>query len=350
MGLFSNLFGKQDLLYIHTDKQQYYAGEQVTGQVILSVIQPIHIDAIYLKLSGYEETSFDVSRSRTVYDKNNQPRTEHYKQHVTGNNTFFKRRYGLYSQKTTLHAGNFVFPFQFILNANLPGTFNLYSQKHFSSRVQAKVWYSVEAEVAVPGLLTPNLRHSQDIIIHEPLRIAPMASETHKESKVTFLCCIPKGTINMSATIDKNAYGPGETVGLRLIVDNSQSTVDLEALSLKLVAQISLKANGGSTGSTGTVVKARTPGLKAGERADRFIQLTLPLDTEPSTHSKLIECSYILSVELKVPWSPDVVVRQPVQIYAPVQSTYIAQLQYPSNWAPSVFPTSDLQTMQYVTY
>jgi hypothetical protein len=354
MTFLSNLFGQSNLIYIHTDKQQYYAGETVSGQVILSVVQPQHVDGIFLKLRGCEETEFDVVRHRQVPDptKENPNRTctESYTVRVSDRHTFFKRRYCIYSQKCTLAGGNFVFPFQFQLESRLPGTFEIYNSKRYSRYLAASVAYQVEAEVAIPGMLRPNLYHTQDILINEPLRAALMASETYQEQKVTFMCCIPRGTITLSANIDKNAYGPGEVAQLRLIVDNSQSTVNLEGCSLKLQRMLRVHARGESYTDSGTVVKATSPGVKAGERAERFIQLVLPQDSEPSTTSSLVECSYVLSADLKVPWSPDVVCKQNIQIFAPQRPTYISTLQYPTNWAPNMMPMSDLSTMQYTSY
>lgn len=353
MTFLSSLFGQRNVIYVHTDKQQYYGGEQVSGQVILSVVEPIHVDSIYIKLSGREETEFDVQRSRQRKDPRDPNRTitDYYTERVNDARTFFRRRYCIHSQKCTLMPGNYVFPFQFQLEAKLPGTFEIYNRGRYSSRhLSASASYSVETEVVVPGMLKPNLHHSQDILINEPLRTALMSSDTHKETKVTFLCCIPKGTVSMAANIDKNAYGPGETVQLHLIVDNSQSQVDLQAFSLKLVRSLYVRAGSDTYSDCGTVVKASSAGVKAGDRVERYIQLTLPHDAEPSTTSKLIDCSYQLSVELKVPWSPDVVCRQQVQIFAPQRQTYVSQLQYPSSWSPSVYPMADLQNMQYVTY
>lgn len=350
MSFFGRLFGQTNIIYIHTDKQQYYAGEVVTGRIMLSVVNPLHVDGIYLKLEGHEHVEFDAARTRTIQEANGQQRTEHYTVRVSDTQRFFRRRYCIYQQKCTLAGGNFVFPFTFPLDSRLPGTFEISKGRAFSQYFGGDISYRVEAEVAIPGMLKPNLYHCQDILICEPLRTQMMTTNSYKESKVTFLCCIPKGQVAMSATIDRNAYGPGDVVQLHLTVDNSASTVNLEALSLKLVRTIKGYAGMDSYRDCETVAKTRTPGLKAGDRADRQIQMVLPHDAEPSTDGRLVKCAYELSVVLKVPWSPDVVITQPVQIYAPQRTTYVANLQYPANWNPNVFPTADLQNMQFVTY
>lgn len=354
MGIFSNLFGNSNLIYIHTDKQKYYAGEVVTGQVILCVIQPLQMNGVFIKLSGLEQTKIEVQRSKHVPDpKPENPqntRIVFWNEEVNDANTFFRRKYCIFAQSCVLNPGNFVFPFQFPLEAKLPGTFKLQTTHSSVQGVDASVLYQVEAEVAVPGMFNPNLRHSQQILIHEPLRAALMASDTYKETKVTWMCCVPKGTVSLSASLEKNAYCPGEVVRLRLIVDNSKSTVDLPACSLKLTGAITVRARGETKRMGGTIVKATSPGLPAGERAERMIEMILPHSIEPSTSSKLVHCAYTVDAVLKVPWSPDVLCKTCVQIVIPQTADYVAQLQYPPGWNPTVYSPVDLQKMQYTTY
>jgi len=248
--------------------------------------------------------------------------------------------------RSTLVGGNFSFPFQFVLDANLPGTFYTGSR----SGPSGSVHFEVGAEVAVPGMFEPNLKHSQDILICQPLNKQLMAADTYKETNVTFLCCIPKGKVSLSASIDKNAYGPGDLVQLNLIVDNSNSKVDLENFSLRLDRSIELRAEGRSHYETKTVVKSKCGGVPKGDRAERQMGIQLPADTEPSTNANLVKCSYKVIVELHVPWSPNVKVSTPVQVFAPVRATYSAVLTMPSGWAPTVMPMVDLQNVQYQSY
>lgn len=354
MGFFSNLLGKSNLIFIHTDKQQYYAGEVVTGQVILSAVAPLRVDGVFLKLSGRESTEMDIPRTRTVYYTTSSgatsSRTEKYVVRVSDSNTFLRRKYCLYAQKCTMAGGNFVFPFQFQLDSKLPGTYYMTKGSSWDGYVKASVSFQVEAEVAVPGILTPNLCHSQAILICEPLRDTLASSEVYQEQKVTFLCCVPKGVVSLSANIDKNAYCPGETVILRLVVDNSQSQVDLGACSLKLSESTTIRAGMDSKSLNRTIIKTKSLGVTKGERAERFIELQLPPQLEPSTSAHLVDCTYALDVVLKVPWSPDVVCRREVQIVAPQSPTYVTALEFPPNWNPTVYNTVDLNSVQYVSY
>ncbi len=319
---------------------------------MLSVAQAMNVDSINIKISGYEMAEFNYTVTRQVpaptRENPHATRTEYITRRAKETNTFFKRKYVLYSIRSTLVAGNFCFPFQFILDHGLPGTFSLSS--YGGSAFNACVRYEVRAEVGVPGIFEPNLKHYQDVLIHQPLKQALMASDTYKETKVTFLCCIPKGTVSLAATVDKNAYAPGENVMLNLIVDNSNSKVDLGDFSFKLERSIALYAEGRSHYESDVVVRSKCGGVPRGERAERRMAVQLPHRSEPSTDGHLVKCNYRLIVELHVPWSPNVKVTTPVQIYAPQLTTYSANIVMPPNWAPTIMPMVDLSNMQYQAY
>lgn len=339
-------------IFIHTDKQQYYSGETVTGQVMLAVPSSLSLDSLNVKITGFEQAEFNYTVTKTVpaptRENPSATRMVTEVRRASQTNSFFKRKYVLYAAKSTLFGGNFCFPFQFRLDQNLPGTFSLSSRS--SSDASAKVYYEVRAEVAVPGFFEPNLKHYQEILVCQPLQQQLMSSDTYKETNVTFLCCIPKGTVSLAATIDKNAYVPGEQVMLSLIVDNSQSKVNLEDFSFKLVRSIVLSAQGQTHYESATVVKTKCGGVAKGERAERRMAVQLPPRTEPSTNSKLVKCSYSLSVELHVPWSPNVKVSQPVQVYAAPLPTYSAVLALPPDWNAQTMPMVDFSNLQYQAY
>jgi hypothetical protein len=156
--------------------------------------------------------------------------------------------------------------------------------------------------------------------------------------------------VSLSAAIDKNAYVPGEPVMLSLIVDNSQSQVDLETFSFKLERTLDLHAEGRYHQKSMTIVKNKVEGVLKGERAERLMAVDLPYNTEPSTDGHLVKCSYRLIVELHVPWSPNVKTKTPVQIFAAPLATYSAVLDLPQGWAPQVMPMVDLTNLQYQAY
>lgn len=352
---FDRLFGSRNLIHVHTEKQQYYSGEVVQGTISLSIVEATHIDAVYVKIKGFQESAFEETESvsSTRVDSNGEKRNESKLVTVLRQqkSVFFRRKYCIHAYKATLHNGNFLFPFQFQLEHGLPGTFTISSQSSgFNSFPKGIVRYSVKAEVAVPGMFKPNIKSTQDILICEPLDRALMSSDTYKEAKVTFLCCIPKGHVSVAANIDKNAYAPGEVVNVRLIVDNTQSHVALDGLSLKLQQSLKLSAQNHTYQRDETVARGRSQAVPVGERTDRIIQLVIPQQTEPSTRASLVRCDYTLKIDMIVPWSPNVTLKQPVQIYAPVQQTYVMAPAMPPDWNPTLMPAVNLAEAVYQSY
>jgi hypothetical protein len=335
------LLGQTTCVRVVFDQGDYYGGETMSGRAILSVTDPggVHVDAIYLRIRGREHTSFDAPRTRTRY-VNGRSQTETYYVRVSANNTFHERNFVLYAQRATFLPGEYVFPFTLTLDAQLPATFRLPGTFAGAGDSQAALWYDAEAEIAVPGTFTPNIRSTQEFIVKDALK-APLAALTaHEERNVTFLCCFSRGTVVLHASLLKNAYGPGDAVQARILVDNTNSQVDLEKVSVKLVAEANLRAHSDVKNFGGTLAKTGTPGVPKGQRAERVVETVLPWDVPPSTTGRLISCAFCIMIELAVPWSPNVRMRIPVQIHAPPR---VVQVVLPPDYVPTnTLPVVDL--------
>lgn len=336
------IFGQSTGVRVVFDQTDYYGGETMTGRVLLSVVDPggVHIDGLYLRLRGREKTAFDAPRSRTVRDAQGNMRSETYHVRVSDDAVFLRRDFVLYASRATFMPGEYAFPFTVGLDANLPATFRLPGNTPGAGRAEAALWYAAEAEVAVPGAFTPNMRARQEFVVKDALRAPLSALTAHEERDVTFLCCFGRGSVGVSASLLKNAYGPGEAVQARVVVDSSAAQVDLERVSVHLSCELSLRAGSDRLSAGGTVAKTSAGGVPRGQRAERIIDVHLPLSVPPTTHGRLIECAYAFTVELAVPWSPNVRMAIPVQIHAPPR---VVQVVLPAAFVPtSTMPVVDL--------
>ena len=326
MGIFEDIFSTdKPSIFIHTSKPDYYPGELVQGTIHLNVTTPTHIDSVRLLVEGSEKTHFTKTKqyNTTVDGKTTTHSVKHnYDEH----RVFFTRVVNLLSTKSTLQAGVFVFPFQFVLDHHLPGSCSI----GFGSST-GDVTYKLFVQAIVPGFFKANLEHTQELRVVQPLRQLAVATQTFKEENVTFLCCIPKGRVTVSANLAKNVYYPNETVEVKLQVNNSESKVNLKACSLELIQTVTLYAKGEEEALSKNIAKTKSPQIAAGEVCDRTIQMLLPSIIEASTDSMIVKCSYELVVRLSVPWSPDVVITQPVQILAAPLSNYVPTIPYIPN-------------------
>lgn len=341
-------FDSKNLIHIATEKLQYYPGDIIRGSVSLTIIEPIHIDSVFIKIKGFEEVSFTEIVTTTTVGKGGGTSQRSVRRHEI--EVFMKRKYCIHNYKCTLPTGNFVFPFEFQLEHRLPGTFTFKDQGN-----QGSIRFKIKAEVTIPGFFKSNIRHSQNILICQPLDSVLMSFNSYKESNVTFLCCIPKGKVTVAANIDRNAYGPGDLVNVRLIVDNSASKVDLDGCDLKLIQNVNLNAEGRNRFVSKMIAETKSAHVKKGDNADRIIQLVIPKNAGPSTNGNLIQCSYDLQVSMVVPWSLDVNLKQPVQIFAPVQQIIPPPppplILSTDEWSnPTVMPVIKLDDIQYQKY
>jgi arrestin (S-antigen)-like protein len=326
MGIFEDLFSThQHSIFIHTTKPDYYPGELVQGTVHLNLTAPTDIDAITLLVEGKVKAHFTRSESYS-YSSNGKTergtRTKVYEE----KQVFYTRVTSLLITKSTLQPGVFVFPFQFHLDYNLPGTCHI---THGNS--EGKVHYSLFAQAIVPGFFKSNLEHTQELRVAQPQREMAIATQTFKEENVTFLCCISKGHVSLSANLVKNLYYPNEMVEVKLQINNSESKVNLRACSLQLIQHVVLHAKGAEETFSVKVAETKSPPIAAGETCDRTIQMLLPFTLESSTDARIVKCIYQLVVRLSVPWSPDVVLVQPVQILNAPLSSYVPAIPYIPN-------------------
>ena len=327
MGLFQDIFSTdKPSIYIHTSKPEYYPGELVEGTVHLNVTTPADIDSINLLAEGFERVKFTIRGNDHTPRPNGRTSTPGVDKICTAHRPVFIRTVNLLTTKSTLQPGVFVFPFQFTLNNNLPGTCTV-----GCGDSQGSVRYTLHVQAVVPGFFKANLEHLQDLRVIEPLRKKAVATQAHKEENVTFLCCIPKGSVSLSADLAKNVYYSGETVEVKLKVNNSESQVNLRGCSLELVQQVFMRSGKEEEAFGLKVVREKSLAVAAGEICDRTIQMILPADMEATTIGGIIRCTYELTIRLSVPWSPDVVITQPVDIVATPMPNYALIVPYIPN-------------------
>lgn len=338
MGILSDLFSpSKNAIFVRTDKPRYFAGERVTGTISLSITEPLQVDGIYLKVKGFQQVHFTKQVARSVYDANapGKHRTVYDTVVCQEKQVFLRRMFCIYSVKSTLMPANFIFPFEFVLDHGLPGTFSFNTD---SRTLFARSVYKVKAEVVVPGMFKFNLKHNQEIIVNEPFQQKIRRTEAFKEENVTFCCCISQGHVSMAASIDKNAYAPGEQCLLTLTVDSQDCKVDIDRITFSLTQSLILRAGNSTHSDTFTLIRNTAPRVRAGTSTTRTIPLTLPTNCYASCSSSLISSQYSLRVQLEVPWCSDVILSVPVQIYAPVSEDYVSTVKYPETWAAQTMP------------
>ena len=298
---------------IVTDKNVYVAGELVTGRVYVDVREPIECNAIVMKATGKEETRFTVRRTRS----NANGETEHYDEHYYGSHTFFKVKIILHQiMGGTILPGQYMYPIQYQLPPNLPGSANMWSG--LRSGAHARILYKLKATVERCGVFSRDLKGKRELVIRGQSLEMYHASIVDLTKNVRFLCCFNKGLCKLRAEMDKNVYFPGEMANIIARVEN-ESTVKISDMKCTLIQDICLRSNCGRTHHERRQLnKVKFPGVEPGGRLDQHQPIQLAgHHLYPTTQSRLIDCRYHILITCGICLCPDVKLELPVTILSP---------------------------------
>jgi hypothetical protein len=177
----------------------------------------------------------------------------------------------------------------------------------------------------VPGTFTPNERYKHIITLTAIQPVDQMFTSrnmAHSEESVSFLCCVPKGHVAVTACTDKGSFSPGDQVDVLLSIDTTESEVDLEFVSLNLTQSMQLTARDIPKTNLRTLETSHGKGAPKGTTTEMTISLVIPAGCEDSTHTSMIWLQYKLEVILGVPWSANVSVDLPIHIMGSQLPTY----------------------------
>jgi len=375
-------FNKSGKLSIQTDKPYYVGGELVTGRIYALIHSPIQATSIVFKVKGFERSEINRKqyRSERIYPGDHdyrppqpgQPETvQHrsipYIQQYRSLKEFFKVKLPIFNMNGgILQPGQYTWPFQYQLPADLPGSFyerrTLYEhidEYHKDEHLPDKEFYDSDdengdgqidnadsdssddddnkrqfrrnkynrpayyglinyvfsARLDVQGFLSKDLKALQPVIIHPRLGVDVKPATASESATVCLCCCIPRGKVHMNCYFDKNAYAPGEMATIKADINNeSKSTMHMV---VKLIRHITV--NAGRTASTfSEVVNHRKyDDVPPQIRKTVDMQLELLSKLKPSTSGQLIKCSYSYDIQCEIDYAPDIHCTMPVLLYAP---------------------------------
>lgn len=323
-------------VWMQTEKHSYCAGEMCAGSVNLSIAMPITTQGLFLKLEGFESTSFQTKRSVSKQNPDGTTTMVTEIDDHRAHRMLIRHRVQIPGMPLVMIPGQYSFPFTFQIPPGLPGVYHNNDEKD-NLPWQASVFYRLDAFVDGIGF-SSDMRFSQPLIINQALLGGIKASTALKTANAMFCCCINKGEIKMGATFDRNAYIPGEQANIVCAVDN-QATVPVQAIRVKLMRKTILRAGGKSITDIDVIFQHKYDGVAEGKKlwgADaRLVPLTIPGTAQPGTFGgKLVHCEYWVDVECDIAWAPDIELHMPVTIYAPTLPIGAWQKPAPEGWNP----------------
>ncbi|KAL4528091.1 hypothetical protein Ndes2437B_g00204 [Nannochloris sp. 'desiccata'] len=288
-----NTFSSSNALHVQLTKPYYSAGEMLEGVVALNCINQLSTSGIQVEIIGYEETYYSVNTTtHSSFDDDafNTAGTRTQQGHLD----FFRVAMPL-GPPGTLSPGQYQFGFKLQLPESLPPSFH-----HMWGGDRGDIKYKIRAFVEKSGFDIKS--ETEVIIVDQPVTTGPVGNAAQQN---------------------------------RMVVFSASSSGYNQSKNSKVAAS--------------AAVQGLSPGESAEGSLARRAVLQVPMDCPPSANGRIVQCIYILEVELKGGMGLSAVKTQvPLRISSSVAGGAGAvQLQAPDGWKPMlVFPTVDIPSPQ----
>lgn len=327
---------------LRTNKGEYVGGDTVYGSVYLCIRERVPTKSLRLVIRGYEISEYQYSYLEQLVEGD-----EDSVAAKTGKRTFkkdiIKAEIKLIDLPGQFHEGCFAYAFQYQLPHNLPGVFHTQSEGLSEKSWEGVIKYSLGAMLEMPeGTAGQRLSVESPMVIYDSLdcRNTHMASDVHRATgTVKTFFCIQRGNVQVSSRLDHSAYCPTDKIIVNLELQND-SAVDVTGCTVKLIRVIKLYGLDRSRGEEDlsthtlydTVLEVPHDGCNKNSRRSCQVVLDLSQYSEgigfpPTTSGTIVKSSYVVDVDVHVPWAPDIEVRQPLIIKPPSNSVW-------ENWSP----------------
>lgn len=294
-------------------QSSFVAGDIVRGIVLARIYVPIIAESLWVKFLGAEK----VKWTEKPTEKGVVPPAEQA-QHPR-----FRQVIGLITTPQVLGIGEYTYPFTFEIPTALPGVFTM--KTHSSDTIYklgAMIRYSVEAVLDVPGEDEYPISSRDILVIHEKCLSKPRIRQDSTEKVVKF-SMFNKGPCQVSASITRDIYYPGQTVHVKweMSTPTGSALITVKELHTRLiqVLNVSLGFKEKRTFSR-YITKTNSQGLPPTKSIVHYQPLPLASKSEgfvnpTTTTGSNLQCRYLLELECKLDGvSERIVMRLPIRI------------------------------------
>ncbi|CAI2372112.1 unnamed protein product [Moneuplotes crassus] len=220
-------------IILQTTKPYYAPGEEVTGNIYISLQNPFPGSNLQLVLKGKEDVGWTVRKKRGKHS---------YTKHIEDKVEIVNFTAPIYTfMGGSVMPGQYSFPFKIVLPVDIPS--NCFYTNKASQRSHGKVKYKLKAVLKSNDDKMKDMNFKQTLIIRQQPDIVPMSSAADYSDQVkTCCCCCSSGVVTIQSQTDKTAYTPTETVKIIGNIDNSKCKRDIKKVKVQLVQSVQLNA------------------------------------------------------------------------------------------------------------
>ncbi|KAK3926956.1 Arrestin domain-containing protein 17 [Frankliniella fusca] len=193
----------------------FYAGQTVTGRVIVTVDKPKKLRAITINFKGEAE----VKWTETETKKDSQGKD--YEDHVVykATETYYENKYhllGSESGEIELNPGEYSYPFSCQIPISVPSSFE---GEHGYIR------YTVKATLDRPWKFDQESKAAFTVVAPLDLNTLPQAKEPIEFEKSKSFCCLwcKSGPLTLTVKVPAGGFVPGQTIPFQIEIENGSN-------------------------------------------------------------------------------------------------------------------------------
>ncbi|RLN46185.1 hypothetical protein BBJ29_009484 [Phytophthora kernoviae] len=296
-------------LYLSVDKDEYCAGDLVTGHITVLVSEPLHCDALVCTIVGEEIAQWKENADH------------HSRYHEILRHEVLHQ-----SLANPYDIGEYLYPFTYTLPADLPGVLDAQLLDGEVSSLHATIKYTLTATIKVQGRFISNLEASTNVTLRaSPQPFADVHAIERTVSKaLRWFGCLSRGTCHLAMSMTHDAFTLGESPVVRCFVNSHTSAVGVHQVKVQLIQKVSVRhTHGDEAVCTRPVAEAKCPGPKAGDLLECPVQLNLDGRVHyPTTIGSFLSCTYSVALicEYAVLINP-VRIELPIKILPPARTS-----------------------------
>lgn len=270
-------------------------GEEVSGQVNISVKKPLGPSTLYLSFKGKEETHWE-ERKRLRRKPGEKKVQVHIGKAVVCNPSYIISKWD-----KDLPKGGYVVPFTFKLPADIPSSF-YYSQ----GGLKASIRYKFSALLISEN--NEKIKAKQPMHISQHVEKFSTDINLHSQASLRSWCCLDKGSTILSFQLGQDAFNPSQVIEVEADLNNSNSQLGISRVHCRFYYSLRVKSSENHTNFTRvTLLETSSTLSNSGLLQGNSVTLALKLPSIKnrlekmySTRGKLIDCIYHLEVKARM--------------------------------------------------
>ncbi|KAG6614752.1 Arrestin domain-containing protein A [Phytophthora cinnamomi] len=244
---FSGEIGVKGELYLSVDKDEYRAGDLVTGRITVLVSEPLQCGALVCTIVGEE-----IAQWRNGGD------------HHSRCHQILRQEVVHKDLPNPYDIGEYIYPLTYTLPADLPGVLNVQPLDGDVSALHATIKYTVTATIKVQGRFVSDLEASTDVVVRSSAQPVEFHSVERTVSKVLrWFGCLSRGTSHLAMSMPRDVFTLGESPIVECFVNNHTASVGVEQVRVQLIQKVTMRhPDGQEDACTRPVAEAKCPGPK----------------------------------------------------------------------------------------